>query len=278
MGFEAPTCRAPTVQSTDRSIAEYRRAYSQLSDALMDHQFVARAMCKITEEMLWRPRKSWALKHNPTASLRIRVGNGKATYLSSNRDLAKGANMTLTYGVMMVASKTNPDKMGKWLTAREIKQRGYFGGELTLLNVLAHTMAHEFGHFVQVILGRSYSGSVHNPEFYNILDRIHSGGEANKIREALHEHCMQLNIDLTRIRASDGTKVLPTGSHAAGERVLTMRDVRKGQLLAFLDRAMAKLGPVRVHEKRRTRIVVELVADTKRKWLAYPAGFSRELD
>lgn len=240
----------------------------------MDHHFVARAMCKVTEELLWLPRREWALKREPTASLLIRVGSGKKTYLSHKRDISRGADMKLTYGVLMIADKCDPNRMGQWLSAREVKDRGYYGGELTLLNVLAHTICHEFGHFVQVILGRSYSGSVHNDEFYTILDRIHGGGEGDKIRAALHDRCMQLNIDLRRIIAHDSDQRVQSYTGDPNARALTMRDVRKGQLLQFLKPPRPGLGAVRVFEKRRTKIVVELVADSTKKWIGPPAIFS----
>jgi hypothetical protein len=241
----------------------------------MNHQTVASAMCKVTDEVLWQPRKAWALKHNPGADLKFRVGSGKKTYLRHQRDLADDARMTITYGSQMVASKTDPVAMCRWLSSREIHKRRYYDGELNLLNILSHTIAHEFGHFVQVILGRSYSGSVHNAEFYTILDRIHSGGEGDKIREALHSACMHLGIDLRRISANpEGLNQL-SGRLPSGEKAMTMREVREGQQLWFLAPAMQCFGPVRVREKRRTRIVVESITESSHRWIGYPAGFSR---
>lgn len=216
----------------------------------------------------------WAAKHNPKARLRIRVGSGQKTYLSHPRDVTTDANMTLTYGVKMVASKTDPHLICKWLTSREIHERNYFNGQINLLNVLAHTMAHEFGHFVQVILGRRYDGSVHNHEFYAILDRIHASGEGEKIRDALHQNCMLHGIDLSRIRASqEGLNVL-AGKLPNGEKPLSMREIHRHQTLWFRDPAKHSVGPVRVKDKRRTRIIVETVEEPKRRWLGHPASFT----
>lgn len=230
----------------------------------MNHALVAKAMCKVTEELLWKPRIEWALKHNPTADLKLRVGSGEKTYLSHRRDVDKDARMTLTFGSKMVASKTNPVELGNWRTGKEVGERGYYGGEVTLLNVLAHTMAHEFGHFVQVVLGRRYSGSVHNPEFYTVLDRIHAKGEGDRIRAALHERCLIHNIDLMKIGAI---------AQASSEPVLTMRDIRRGQELWFRDPSLHCHNPVRVIKKNRTRIVVQGVQDSRRSWSAPPAVF-----
>lgn len=240
----------------------------------MNHHIVALAMCRITEDLLWKPRMAWASKHNPKAKLTIRVGSGKKTYLSHPRDVKANAHMTLTYGVKMVASKTDPNYICKWLTSREVHERKYYGGQITLLNVLAHTIAHEFGHFVQVILGRRYDGSVHNEEFYVILDRIHASGEGDKIRDALHRQCMLHGIDLSRISATKEALNTLSGKLPSGEKPLGMREIHRHQQLWFRDPSMRSVGPVRVKEKRRTKSVVAAVADPKRQWLAYPAGFT----
>lgn len=241
----------------------------------MNYYFVANAMCEVTDEILWKPRRAWALKHNPTADLELKVGSGKKTYLSHKRDISNDACMTLTYGKLMVASKSNPDSLCEWLSSREVYERRYFNRELNLLNVLSHTVAHEFAHFVQNILGRRYDGSVHNREFYTILDRVHSSGEADKIRVALHQRCMVNAIDLRRITASQAGLNKLEGLLPSGEKPLTMTEIRRGQELCFISPEMHHVGHVRVIEKRRTRIKVESVANPKDKWLGSPSLFSR---
>ncbi len=231
----------------------------------MNYAIVAKAMCIVTEELLWKPRIGWALERNPTADLRLRVGSGKKTYLSIRNDSNRNASMTITYGVKMVESVTDPISLGQWLTSREIRDRGYYGGQITLLNVLAHTIAHEFGHFVQAILGRYESGSVHNAGFYEILDRIHARGEAERIREALYKRCLVHNIDLRLIGELAQSSCLPA---------LTMKDIRLNQELWFRNPKMAAHNPVRVTEKRRTRIVVASVSDEGQKWVAPPGVLS----
>lgn len=231
----------------------------------MNPALVAKIMCTVTEDLLWKPRIGWAKKHNPTADLVLRVGTGKKTYLSHQRDVDHNARMTLTYGSQMVADKARPERLGLWRSGREVKERGYYGGELTLLNVLAHTMAHEFGHFVQVILGRRYSGSVHNDEFYQILDRIHGGSDGEKIRTALHQRCLAHSINLQEIAAS---------AQPTAEQPLTFKDVRLHQELWFRDPKLHRHNPVRVKEKRRTRIVVASVANPELSWSASPSLLS----
>lgn len=241
----------------------------------MNPRIVANAMCKVTDEVLWKPRRGWATKHNPTADLDFRVGSGKHTYLKHRRVTANDASMTITYGKQMVVSKSDPETMCNWLTSRELHERRYYGGELTLLNILAHTVAHEFGHFVQVILGRRYDGSVHNQEFYVILDRIHASGEGDKIRAALHDQCMKFNIDLRQIRASQEGLNKLSGLLSTGEKPLSMREIHKGQQLWFREPSLKHFGPVKVLDKRRTRILIQQVAAPHQKWLYYPAAMSK---
>lgn len=241
----------------------------------MNVSFVARAMCEVTDEVLWQPRRSWALKHNATADLVLRVGSGEKTCVSHARDLTKNARLTLTYGKMMVKSKMDPYELCRWRTSREVFERNYFEKELTLLNVLAHTIAHEFGHVVQNILGRRYAGSVHNEEFYAILDRIHSSGEAEKVRAALHQRCIDQGIDLRRINACQAGLNSLAGLTATGEKQLSMAEVKRGQELWFVAPDMQGHGPVQVFEKLRTRIKVRSVSDPAVKWIGPPSAFSR---
>ena len=234
------------------------------------HHTIGMAMCRITEDLLWKPRRAWALKHNPKAGLTVRVGSGMKTCLTHARNVQRDADMTLTYGVKMIASKSDPDQICKWRTAKEVHQRKYFGGEINLLNLLAHTMAHEFGHFVQVILGRRYDGSVHNQEFYEILDRIHASGEAHKLRDALHSQCLGKGIDLTRYAASTAALNDLKGLNPDGQKHLRVRDLRPKQLMMFKDPKMQPVGLVRVVSLGRTRVVVEAVQPPMHRWSTYP--------
>lgn len=241
----------------------------------MNHNAIAAAMCEVTDELLWQPRLSWARRKMPGAELTFRVGTGRKTYLRSRRG---SSAMVITYGSKMIASKTDSSSMCKWLTAREIHERGYYGGQLTLLNVLSHTVAHEFGHCVQVILGRRYDGSVHNTEFYEILDRIHASEDADRIRSALHARCIDQGHDLRKITASQADLNALNGMMPNGEQALTMRDISIGEKLFFCPVEMQQFNPVRVTAKRRTRIVVASTVNPTQRWVASPGAFIRAHD
>lgn len=238
----------------------------------MNHKSIAAAMCDVTEELLWKPRQPWAQRKLPGAELTFRVGTGRKTYL---RHCRESPAMVITYGYKMVADKTDSSTMCTWLTAREIYDRGYYNRQLTLLNVLSHTIAHEFGHCVQVILGRRYNGSVHNAEFYEILDRIHASEEADRIRSALHSRCIDQGYDLRKIAATQADLNMLSGKMPNGEQALTLRDVRVGEMLFFSPPAMQRFNPVKVVEKRRTRIVVASMINPSQRWIAGSGAFIR---
>lgn len=230
----------------------------------MDHRFIAKQMCQLTEEMLWKPRRDWALKRNPKAALTTRVGSGNKTYLSHHRDMSVSGQMTITYGLKMVASKANPDTMCGWRSSRELRERGYYGGELNMLNLLAHTMAHEFAHLVQVLLDWRHINSVHNADFYRVLDRIHASEDAVLLRDSLHRACLGRGIDLSRIGPSDRAMAAMSGRHVSGEKMLALADVRPGETLWFVDADGRQFNPVKALKKVRGKLHVESLAPGKR--------------
>jgi len=212
----------------------------------MNHRFIAQTMCELTHEELWLPRREWALQKREGGELTIRVGTGMATKVVHSR-LGKGP-LTLTYGIKMIQSKMDPQQLCRWLTAREIRERGYFGGDVTLLNALAHTVVHEFAHVVQVFMGVREPGGSHTPEFYQILDKAHRKGHADTIRARLHQACLARGMDLTTIVAAERPKTIGPG--------LGVSDVAIGQT-AYFHGEHAIHNPLEIIKKRRTKLVVK---------------------
>ncbi|WP_150911970.1 hypothetical protein [Marinobacter halotolerans] len=134
---------------------------------------IGKLMCTVTEQVLWSP------SHN---QLICRVGSGQATY--HRFDPGTGQHQ-ITYGAKMIEAKYRPETAGGWLSGREIQQRGYFDGELSPLNLLAHTCCHEFAHLLQHNASQRFRGSVHNRHFYRILDDLHTSGRAKATRTTL---------------------------------------------------------------------------------------------
>jgi len=154
---------------------------------------LGKLMCSVTEELLWQPAASWIRGRSPGGSLHCRVGSGQATY---HRYDPRTRQHQITYGVRMIMAKQQAESAIGWLSSREILQRGYFGGELTTPNLLAHTCCHEFAHLLQHSAGKRFHGSVHNRHFYEILDQLHESGGAEATRDYLTELARQQGLPL----------------------------------------------------------------------------------
>lgn len=150
-------------------------------------------MCTVTEQILWQPAAGWVQQRASGSTLVCRVGSGQATY---HRFEPQYQQHQITYGLRMIQAKHQPDTASGWLSAREIHRHGYFDGELSTLNLLAHTCCHEFAHLLQHSAGKRYRGSVHNRHFYNILDDLHENGRADAARVALAKQASEYQIPL----------------------------------------------------------------------------------
>lgn len=213
----------------------------------MDHRFVAQTMCDLTNEELWLPRRDWALQRRPGVELTLRVGTGKRTAVLHRPT----GPLTLVYGTKMVEAKCDPARMAQWRTSKEIVERGYFDGDLTLLNSLAHTVTHEFAHVVVVVMGLREANKSHSPEFYRILDKAHANGHADTIRTRLNEACLRRGIDLSSVKG-----VIPQTIGSG----LQVSDFRVGQQVFFRGTEKGH-NPLRVVKKNRTKIVVRTAAN-----------------
>lgn len=163
----------------------------------MPEQTTARAigtlMCHTTEQVLWVPAEPLLQRQSRGGSLRCRVGAGLATY---HRFDPREKQHQITYGVRMIVAKHDAHTAAGWLSGREIQKRGYFGGELSTLNLLAHTCCHEFAHLLQHHAGKRFRGSVHNRHFYDILDQLHASGDADATRDDLSRRARRAGIEL----------------------------------------------------------------------------------
>ncbi|MFL1467004.1 hypothetical protein [Marinobacter sp. HN1S83] len=177
---------------------------------------LGKLMCSVTEELLWQPAASWIRGRSSGVSLQCRVGSGQATY---HRYDSRTRQHQITYGVRMIMAKQQAETAMGWLSTREIQRRGYFGGELTTLNLLAHTCCHEFAHLLQHSAGKRFHGSVHNHHFYDILDQLHASGGAGAARSYLADQARRQGLELPH----DPFDILPpqqlTASWQVGDAV-----------------------------------------------------------
>lgn len=179
---------------------------------------IAGALCRATEEILWR---DYCDKHPAPARLHrlhCRVGGGAATYYRPEGRFAH----RVTYGWKMVADKRCEARAARWLSAREIAGRRYFDGALTLPTLLAHTCCHEFAHVLQAIQGLVSRGSIHNRHFYRILDGLHAGGAAQSVLAFIEQ-----------IAAAQGLVLAfePAGEPLSGEEAVAA--VQRGSRVSF---------------------------------------------
>ena len=203
---------------------------------------VAAILCAATEEVLWSDVSQWSPMEPAGHRLECRVGRGEATYY---RALGQRRHR-LTFGWKMIASKHDPVLASQWLTGREMLQRGYFSGQFTLTALLAHTCCHEFAHLVQGLNGWMARGSIHNEQFYRVLDSLYAVGAGDRvldfIEQQVQEHGWSLNF------AED-----------AGRTHSEAQQFRMGQLVSFEYRGAPVMGEV-IRVNRKTVNVKPLMA------------------
>ncbi|WP_228739376.1 hypothetical protein [Marinobacter arenosus] len=174
-------------------------------------------MCDTTYDVLWQPAADWVRNRSPGSSLTCRVGSGQATY---HRFDPQQKQHLITYGVRMVEAKYRPDTAQGWLSSREIRQRAYFGGQLSPLNLLAHTCCHEFAHLLQQSAGQRYRGSVHNRHFYGILDELYESGGAEATRQTLADRAADAGVALSDVEFEMPDPMAERSNWQVGEAVV----------------------------------------------------------
>jgi len=127
-----------------------------------------------------------------SVTLNTRVGRGLKTYCRFKPQ----AGAVITFGQMMVIDQLRPGQAQRWLTGREMLNRGYFAGVLTPATVFSHVVLHEYAHVEQVMTGGRSRNSVHNAPFYAILDEYYALDLHNEVRDRLREYARLPNFDL----------------------------------------------------------------------------------
>lgn len=173
-------------------------------------------MCDVTREVLWSPTQDWIKSQAPGSSLRCRVGSGNATY---HRYDPRDRQHQITFGKRMIVAKHSAVSAHEWLSGREIRRRGYFDGEVTTLNLLAHTCCHEFAHLLQHVIGKRFRGSVHNRHFYGLLDDLYQSGKADSARNLMTELARKEDLTLPQEVLEQTDTGGLTATWQAGDRV-----------------------------------------------------------
>lgn len=213
------------------------------------HQKLARLMARATHEILWEQAEPRA----KGVSLQCRAGRGRATY---HRFDALKQHHDIVFGALMVADKRCPQASTNWLSTREIRQRGYWHGTVSMLNLLTHTCCHEFAHLQQTLAGDRQRGRVHTPFFYRLLDELHRSGQADTVKGFLRSHALQGDLPL-----DEAVHPLPAGPARSG--------FSPGDRVRFGHPPARKEGRVR-RVNRKTCTVDGLGADRGRRYRVPP--------
>lgn len=201
------------------------------------NKYVANLLVDASQEIIMKPRIEWLNHHHPNKELIFRVGSGKRTYHQQKN----GRLHSITFGSKMVESKLESlHKCSRWTTGKEILERNYFNGVLTVQNALAHTVLHEIGHFFQCINGGRDFGSVHNEYFYKVLDKMHNSESPNLLVNYLNEDSIFRNLDFENV-------------HEEPERKYNNKSVFFGDKVAVNGRNGITIYTV--VEKKRTRFI-----------------------
>lgn len=135
-------------------------------------------------------RQQWAIEHIGVFDFGIKMGRGRRTYLRSQQDGWSRQSPTVfqvIYGVHCIAEMFDNQQCQQWASHKELTQRDFLDQQdtLTPLTYLSHIVLHEFAHFVQLVLGRRYRGSVHNREFYDILHRSYKSNDHHQVNATI---------------------------------------------------------------------------------------------
>lgn len=200
-------------------------------------RIIANLMVQATNDILLKKNQEWLKIKHPKKSLTCVIGSGKKTYhIQTSTNSHK-----ITYGIKMIENKIGSFKdASRWTTGKEIVNRKYFDGDLTIQKVLAHTVCHEYAHFIQVLGEYREYRSVHNDKFYEILDRIHKSGAANLVLDYLNEFS-----DFSELKFKDNSKI--------ESPKYIKSDINKGDVISFKSRdgkiiktRVLKLNPKKV--------------------------------
>lgn len=143
---------------------------------------IANVLGECVDEILFPFYYQNETSHQYRHTLTTLVGSGRRTYHQK-----KNSNQhIIVFGKKMISSKLKSiTDASKWLTFQENKKYNFFNGEITVLTLLSSVVIHEFGHYLQTVRGHRLYRSVHNAEFYKILNELHDSGFGERVLDYL---------------------------------------------------------------------------------------------
>lgn len=219
-----------------------------MTKASSDFYVIANIMCQAAEN-LWQQRID-IQNRLPGYSLCSRVGRGRATYFKCH---PKKKELLFNFGAVMVEQKSKPDLAGNWLTCSEILRRGYFNGTPSFLNLIAHTVLHEFCHLIhysECVHNKTRRSGPHNAHFYRLLNELHQSEHSVWIKEFISQQIQIKGICLDKLSKTDTVK--------------SVKDFYPGQKVKFSYKGENLTGQIIKRNRRTLSITVE-----KKKHIRY---------
>lgn len=151
-----------------------------------DFKKIAELMIESAQNILISHSQKWLNEKYPDHKILFKVGSGRRTY-----HVYKKSSKThiIVFGIKMIESKTlNFSSLKRWTTYSEIYNRKYFNSIGNIQTSLAATVVHEVAHLFQNLIYGRIKNSVHNDEFYSVLDKMHKNGHAEKVYNYLMQY------------------------------------------------------------------------------------------
>jgi hypothetical protein len=141
-------------------------------------------MANATSKILFEPRKAWASKHvKYNMSLKLIHGPGDNAYYQHKNALRDDK---IVYGKQRIARQSDVKMISSCMSFSELTKK-YSHITPSPISLAGHLCGHEFCHVIQVCRGEVYNGSVHNDEFYKILDKYYESGTNNLVVAAIRD-------------------------------------------------------------------------------------------
>lgn len=179
----------------------------------MKNQIVFEAMNIATKMLVSKITSQWGWGRFNTVDVKVRHGSGKATNAKTYYNIGRA---TITYGSKMIQDKRRKANGSGWTTGREVVTMGFYNGELTYTNLIAHTVLHEVAHVVNCITTNN-TGRPHGPSFYRVLRQLHKDFGAlvkqTVISHAGHEN-LQFSPTQSKVYTSGDVHVGGIGLHS----------------------------------------------------------------
>lgn len=185
----------------------------------VNHRKIAKLMANASKFVMMDIFKDWLKEKCPDVKITFHVGPGKSTY---HQVIGKNKHK-IVYGIEMVRmqSRSQADAYN-WTNGKEVIDRKYFNGDLSLKNSMTSVVLHEFSHFIQCILGERKRNSVHNEKFYEILDLMHQRGYGERVYDYMNQDKDFIDLEYEEDRSYQSLSMFDSSNMSIGMKLTFM--------------------------------------------------------